>query len=102
METTDAVAGASVLIKDDEKLGNTEYVAKVIQQTIGGDLFRIETVEEYPLDHDPLVDQAAEEQDEGTRPELLNHVENMEQYETVGIRDHASGAVCSMHYRPKV
>ena len=83
VETTDAVAGASVLIKDDEKLGNTEYVAKVIQQTIGGDLFRIETVEEYPLDHDPLVDQAAEEQDEGKRPELLNHVENMEQYETI-------------------
>ena len=83
VETTDAVAGASVLIKDSEKLGNTEYVAKVIQQTIGGDLFRIETVEEYPLDHDPLVDQAAEEQDEGKRPELLNHVENMEQYETI-------------------
>ena len=58
-------------------------MAKVIQQTIGGDLFRIETVEEYPLDHDPLVDQAAEEQDEGKRPELLNHVENMEQYETI-------------------
>lgn len=83
VETTDAVAGASVLIKDNEKLGNTEYVAKVIQQAIGGDLFRIETVEEYPLDHDPLVDQAAEEQDEGKRPELLNHVENMEQYETI-------------------
>ena len=58
-------------------------MAKVIQQTIGGDLFRIETVEEYPLDHDPLVDQTAEEQDEGKRPELLNHVENMEQYETI-------------------
>ena len=58
-------------------------MAKVIQQTIGGDLFRIETVEEYLLDHDPLVDPTAEEQDEGKRPELLNHVENMEQYETI-------------------
>ena len=58
-------------------------MAKVIQQTIGGDLFRIETVEEYLLDHDPMVDQTAEEQDEGKRPELLNHVENMEQYETI-------------------
>lgn len=83
VETTDAVAGASVVVKDNEKMGNTEYVAKMIQRTIGGDLFRIETVEEYPLDHDPLVDQAADEQDENKRPELLNHVENFEQYETI-------------------
>lgn len=83
VETADAVAGASIVVRDNEKMGNTEYVAKMIQQTIGGDLFRIETVEEYPLDHDPLVDQAAEEQDENKRPELLNHVENFEQYETV-------------------
>lgn len=40
-------------------MGNTEYVARLIQETVGGDLFRIETVNEYPLDHDPLVDQAA-------------------------------------------
>ncbi len=80
---TDAVEGASVVVKDSEKMGNTEYVAKLIRQTIGGDLFRIETVEEYPLDHDPLVDQAADEQDEDLRPELKNHVENFGQYETV-------------------
>lgn len=83
VETTDAVAGASIVIRENEKLGNTEYVAKLIQQTIGGDLFRIETVEDYPLDHDSLVDQAAAEQEENKRPELLNHVENFEQYETV-------------------
>lgn len=79
----DAVAGASVVVRNSEKMGNTEYVAKVIQQTVGGDLFRIETVEEYPLDHEPLVDQAADEQDEKKRPELLNQVENFEQYETI-------------------
>lgn len=83
IETTDAVGGASIVVKDNEKIGNTEYVAGLIQQTIGGDLFRIETVEQYPLDHDPLVDQAADEQAEGKRPELKNHVENFEQYETV-------------------
>lgn len=63
VDTVDAVAGASIMVKDGEKLGSTEYVTKVIQQTVGGDLFRIETVENYPLDHDPLVDQAADEQD---------------------------------------
>lgn len=79
----DAVAGASVVVKDGEKLGNTEYVARLIQETIGGDLFRIETVEPYPLDHEPLVDQAADEQDAGLRPELATHGENFEKYEYV-------------------
>lgn len=79
----DAVAGASVVIKQGEKFGNTEYVAKLIQQAIGGDLFRIETTEAYPLDHDPLVDQAADEQGDQKRPALSSHVENMEQYDTV-------------------
>lgn len=61
----DAVAGASIVVKDGEKLGNTEYVAKLIQQTIGGDLFRIETVGPYPLAHNTLVDQADEEKADG-------------------------------------
>lgn len=79
----DAVAGASVVVRDGEKLGNTEFVAGLIQEMTGGDLFCIETVEEYPLEHDPLVDQAAEEQDGDMRPELKNHIENLEKYDTV-------------------
>lgn len=79
----DAVAGASIVVSDGEKLGNTEYVANLIQETIGGELFRIETEEEYPLDHDPLVDQASEEKSGNFRPELTSHVENFEQYETI-------------------
>lgn len=79
----DAVAGASVVVKDGEKMGNTEYVARLIQETVGGDLFRIETTERYPLDHDPLVEQAAEEQDVDARPELATHIENLEQYDTI-------------------
>ncbi|MGN0253631.1 MAG: hypothetical protein ACI4CW_05000 [Lachnospiraceae bacterium] len=79
----DAIAGASVVVRDGEKMGNTEYVARLIQETVGGDLFRIETVDEYPLEHDPLVEQAAEEQAANLRPELATHVENFEQYEYV-------------------
>lgn len=79
----DAVAGASIVVSDGEVMGNVEYMASVIQETIGGDLFRIETVQSYPLDHDPLVDQAAQEQEEDARPELATHVENPDQYDTV-------------------
>lgn len=79
----DADAGASVVVKDGEKLGNVQYMAQTIQSAVGGDLFRIETAEEYPLDHDPLVDQAADEQDENARPELSTHIENPDQYDTI-------------------
>lgn len=79
----DADSGASVVVKDEEVLGNMEYMALTIQDAIVGDLFRIETKEAYPLDHEPLVDQAAEEQDENARPELATHIENPEQYDTI-------------------
>lgn len=79
----DADSGASVVVKDEEVLGNMEYMALTIQDAIGGDLFRIETKEAYPLDHEPLVDQAAEEQDENARPELATHIENPEQYDII-------------------
>ena len=31
-------------------IGNTEVIAKMIQDIIGGDLFHIETVQSYPED----------------------------------------------------
>ena len=82
-EGIDADAGASIVVKDEQVMGNLEYMADIIQDTIGGDLFRIETVEEYPLAHDPLVDQAAQEQDENARPELASQIENPDQYDMI-------------------
>lgn len=79
----DAVAGASIVVKNSEKMGNTEYVARLVQEVTGGHLFQIETKDAYPLEHDTLVDQAADEQDNNLRPELSSHVENFEKYDTV-------------------
>ena len=83
MDGADAIAGASIVVKDGEKLGNVQYIAQTIQETIGGDLFRIETVQEYPLDHETLVNQASDEQAADARPELASHIENPEQYDTI-------------------
>lgn len=79
----DAVTGASVVVEGGEVLGNVEFLATIIQDTVGGDLFQIETVQQYPLDHDPLVEQAAQEQAENARPELASSLDNLEQYDTV-------------------
>ncbi|WP_410511210.1 flavodoxin [Paenibacillus sp. BR2-3] len=79
----DAVASASRVVKDGEVLGNTQFIAQAIQKTVGGDLFAIETVQEYPGDHDELVDFAEREQDEKVRPELSTHVEKMDDYDVI-------------------
>lgn len=79
----DEVASASIVVEDGEKMGSIQFVAETIQETIGGDLFHIETVEDYPLEHDALVDQAASEQSENLRPELDTNVQNFDQYETI-------------------
>lgn len=75
----------SVVVIDGEVLGNTQYVAYVIQETTGADIFRIEPETPYPTDHDTLVDLAAEEQDADARPAISGQIENFEQYDTVFV-----------------
>lgn len=40
-------------------------------------------MQQYPLEHEPLVDLAAEEQDAGARPELSSHMEDPSQYDVI-------------------
>lgn len=75
----------STVIIDGEVLGNTQYVAYVIQENTGADLFRIEPEVPYPTDHDTLVDQAAEEQDNGARLAIKDTIENFDQYDTIFV-----------------
>lgn len=85
METdgVDTVAGASRIAVDGEVLGNTEYIAQIIQRETGGDLFSIETVQEYPTTHEPLLEFADEELAEDARPELATQIENLDNYDTI-------------------
>lgn len=83
--STDASAGASRVVIDGEMKGAMQYMAEIISDETGGDLFRIETIQEYPGTHEPLVDQASEEKAESARPELSVHIENPDDYDTVFI-----------------
>ncbi len=78
--TTD---GSNVLVLYFSMSGNTESVANFIHDEVGGDIIKLETVEEYPEDYDELVDYAQEEQQEDARPELSTVIENIEQYDTI-------------------
>lgn len=84
-DSTDASAGASRVVIDGEMKGAMQYMAEIISDTTGGDLFRIETVQDYPGTHEPLVDQAADEKASSARPELSTHIENLDAYDTIFI-----------------
>lgn len=75
----------SVVVIDGEVLGNTQYMAYVIQEATNADIFRIEPQTPYPTDHGTLVDLAAEEQEENARPAIKNHLSNMDDYDVVFI-----------------
>lgn len=79
----DAVSGASRVVEDGMVIGNVEYIAGAIQQTTGGDLFAIETVQTYPAKHDDLTAFARDEQGQSARPELSTQIENLAEYEIV-------------------
>lgn len=73
----------STVIIDGEVLGNTQYVAYVIQENTGADIFRIEPVTPYPMDHAELEKVATEEKQNHAMPEIAADVENIEEYETI-------------------
>lgn len=85
METdgTDTVSGASRIAVDGDALGNNEYVAHLIAQQTGGDIFSIETVQDYPATHDELLQFAHDEQANGTKPELNSHIDNLDEYDII-------------------
>ena len=79
---SDLEAG-NVLIVYFSQTGNTETVANIIHDNVGGDIVKLETTEAYPSDYDELVDYAQQEQQEDAGPELSTVIENIEQYDTI-------------------
>ncbi|MCC0664099.1 flavodoxin [Clostridioides sp. ZZV15-6597] len=75
----------SIVVIDGEVIGNTQYVANVIQESTEADIFRIEPKTQYPTEHDVLVEVAKKEQSDNIRPELKNHIDDISQYNTIFI-----------------
>lgn len=73
----------SVVVIDGEVLGNTQYVAYIIQEHTGSDIFRIEPEVPYPTDHSTLVDLASGEKAAGARPAIAGSISDLEQYDTI-------------------
>lgn len=75
----------STVVINGEVLGNTQYMAMVIAENTGADLFRIEPEAPYTTDHSALVDQAKKEQTDEARPAIAAQIENPDQYDTIFV-----------------
>ena len=63
--------------------GNTELIAEMIQKHVGGELFEIDTVKEYPIDYTECTLVAKDELHQKARPELKKYLDSINQYDVI-------------------
>lgn len=80
----DASSSASIQYRDDGSItGNTGIVAGMIAEATGGQLFSILTAQQYPDSYNATIDAGQQEKNNGTLPELVSHIEDLENYDTI-------------------
>lgn len=72
-----------ILIVYLTRTGNTEAVAKMIQENVGGDLASLELENPYPTDYQLTVKQVAEENEKGYLPPLKTKIDKIQKYQTI-------------------
>ena len=65
--------------------GNTESCAEYIRKSVGGDLFEIQTVNDYSKDYHKCTEEAAQEVKVNARPELTQYLDNVDSYDNVFV-----------------
>lgn len=65
--------------------GNTEIVAEFIRKAVGGDLFEIETVQDYSADYMKCTEEAKDELRADARPELKGYLDDISQYDNIVV-----------------
>ena len=77
------MSSESILIVYLSRTGNTEAVAQMIQEEVGGTLIGIELENPYPEDYQAIVSQVDRENETGYLPPLETSIDNIEQYDTI-------------------
>lgn len=82
-EDVDTSSSASIQHWNGKLTGNTGVIADMIAQATGGELFSIQTEEQYPATYDETTEVYMEETRAGIYRELSSHIENLESYDTI-------------------
>ena len=64
-------------------VGNTEVIANYIKDISHTDVFKIEPKVAYPTSYDECVEVARQEKESNARPEILNTIENIQDYDVI-------------------
>ena len=82
----DASTGASRILADGKMKGTTEYVAKVIADATGADVFQIKAVLPYPsTTHKKLIDYAKKYAENKTYPKVADKIADFNSYDVVFV-----------------
>lgn len=81
----DEVDKKKVLIVYLSRTGNTEAIAEIIHEEVGGDLIDLKLEIPYPEDYDKIVAQVDRENETGYLPPLKTEIENIQKYNIVFI-----------------
>ncbi len=65
--------------------GNAEVIAEFTQKAVGGDLFQVETVTEYPASYMQTIDVAKTELQERKHPELKKYIDDVSEYDNIFV-----------------
>jgi flavodoxin len=90
-EDTNAQEAPTRMISDDAKSiiiyfsrsGNTQNLARMIYNEIGGDMLELTVTDPYPSDYRQAVERAHEERDNQEYPEIDTDIPDLSQYDTV-------------------
>ena len=63
--------------------GNTEIIAEMIAQKVGGDLFEVKPATPYPDEYQACTELAKKELEENVRPAFEKNIDNLAQYDTI-------------------
>lgn len=63
--------------------GNTQNLARMIYNEVGGDMLELTVSEPYPADYSQAVERANEERDNQEYPEISTELPDLSQYDTI-------------------
>lgn len=79
-----AVSGASLMLNEEDRLmGNSQVIAQMIQNAVGGEIIAINVKNKYPSSYSDTVSAASDEINSDALPELVNMPADLGEYDTV-------------------
>lgn len=82
-EDVDAVSSASLMEGDGNLIGNSQLLATMVQNAVGGELYAIQTEKKYPSAYSDTVSVARDEMDSDGRVALSGSLPDFSRYDRV-------------------